>query len=293
MKSILVTGANGFLGSHLLEEMIKQRYKIVILCRESSDMSRIVKFLNHVKIVHLENLEQLEPLFIEEEISGIIHLATDYGRDKNLHDVMNANVMMPLKLVEYAIKYKSIFFINTDTFIAKQNSDYNYLNSYAKSKYIFKDLLQGFSDKINVINMKIEHLYGTNDSKDKFVTYILNSLIENIDNIDLTSGEQKRDFIYVKDVVNGYLLILQNIRLLLGYNEYEVGSGISTSIKEFVEKAKKLTKSSTILNFGKLPTRKGEFKESRANNQNLLSLGWDIKYDVDTGLREIIALEKK
>lgn len=292
LGSLLITGGTGFLGSHLIERLLELNYSIIVTKRKNSNLERIKHIIDRIEFVDLDHDRGLLEVFQEKFIFGVIHLATDYGRHSTLSQVVMTNVIMPIKIIEYAKTYGTKLFINTDTFIAKQNSTYNYLNSYSKTKYILKDLLVSFSKEIKVANMKLEHIFGENDSDTKFVTSILKDLINNVPNIDLTAGTQKRDFIYVADVVNAFITVIQNHEILSDFCEFEVGVGESISVKDFVIKMKLLSNSNSNLNFGKLPMREGEFAESKANNFNLKELGWNTNYDVDSGLLKLIDSEK-
>jgi CDP-paratose synthetase len=291
LKTVLLTGATGFLGGHLLKELIKNDYKVVIITRKKSDKSAIAHLQNQYVEYIIESDLNTNIIFNENEIDGIIHLATNYGRNTPFSEVLKSNVIFPLTLLETAIDFNCKYFINTDTFIAKRDSKYNYLNSYSKSKIYFKEILESYADKIAVANMKLEHIFGEGDSNDKFVTSIIRQLINNVPNIDLTEGTQRRDFIYVKDVVSAYLKVIEVHFKLNGYNDFEVGLGKSSSIKDLVIEAKKLSNSSTYLNFGSLPMREGEFSESKADNISLMSLGWSPQFNVIDGLSQTIAFE--
>ncbi len=292
LGSLLITGGTGFLGSHLIERLLELNYAVIVAKRQNSSLDRIKHVVNRIEFVDLEHDIDVLQVFQERSIFGVIHLATDYGRDSALSQVVMTNVIMPLKIIEYAKTYGTKIFINTDTFIAKENSTYNYLNSYSKTKYILKDLLVSFSKEIKVANMKLEHIFGENDADTKFVTSILKDLINNVPNIDLTAGTQKRDFIYVADVVKAFITIIQNHEVLGDFCEFEVGVGESLSVKDFVIKMRLLSHSQSNLNFGKLPMREGEFAESKANNSSLKELGWNTDYDIDSGLSRLINSEK-
>ena len=81
-KNILITGATGFLGSHLLSELVREKYQLVILKRSSSDTRRIKEFLTQTKSYDIDKID-IETIFSKHQIEGIIHLATDYGKTNN------------------------------------------------------------------------------------------------------------------------------------------------------------------------------------------------------------------
>ena len=115
----------------------------------------------------------------------------------------------------------------------------------------------------------------------------------NTPEIKLTKGEQKRDFIFIDDVISAYMLILQKHndfeKLFVGF---DVGSGNSISIRSFVEAVHQLTGSTTHLAFGAIPYRKGEMMNSVADTAGLNSLGWQCQHDLITGLKLVIEQER-
>ncbi|WP_207429612.1 NAD(P)-dependent oxidoreductase [Pedobacter sp. SYSU D00535] len=289
LRKILVTGASGFVGKHLVRGLCEAGYQVVGLVRENSD----TRALPQLPDCHLYYLEGgLEKLFFDFEIQGIIHTATSYGKSGLLSEVLETNLVLPVKLIEAGISRGLQFFINTDTFFTKSSGTYQYLNQYTQSKQFFMKALEGYRGKIKCINFKLEHVYGEGDGDSKFVTQILRRLLANEPAIDLTDGLQRRDFIYVKDVVSAYRTILEKLPVLDDYTELEVGTGESVSIRQFTETAKKLTTSTSVLNFGALATRPGEFSESKADNERLRILGWRPTFNLTQGLTKIITHEK-
>jgi nucleoside-diphosphate-sugar epimerase len=292
MKTILLTGATGFLGSHLLERLLEENYTIIVLKRSFSNISRIEKLLNDSKVISYNiDIIQLEKIFIENNIETIIHCATNYGRNnKSCYKVLETNLMFPIMLLEFAVKYKVKTFINTDSYFNKDNNSYSFLLDYSLSKKSLNLWLKYFSNKIQIINMLLEHIYGENDSIDKFVESTIQEVaIVQVKKIDLTLGYQKRDFIYIKDVVNAYIQILTwSEKHKFKFENFDIGTGVTTSIKDFVKEIKKISKSNTLLNFGELPYRKDEIMYSVADNSKLLNIGWEYKYNIHDGINNII-----
>lgn len=137
-------------------------------------------------------------------------------------------------------------------------------------------------------NIKLEHMYGPGDDESKFTSYIINSCSKNEPEIKLTPGEQKRDFIYIDDVVFAFQLLL-NHKQDKAFEEYELGSGEPVTIREFVETAHRLTKSRSVLQFGALSYRENEVMHSSANVEALKALGWEPRNNLVDGLKKIIS----
>lgn len=293
-KTLLLTGATGFLGSHILNGFLKQYEKIIITTRPKSNLSRISHLSNRIISFQLTtDKKKINDIFHQYEIEGIINTATEYGKKALLSEVLDANLIFPINLLELGIKNGIQFFINTDTFFGKEeNGKQQYLNTYTKSKQILADFLKVFDKEIAIVNMRLEHVFGENDSEHKFVTGTLRKMLLHKE-IDFTDGTQKRDFIYVTDVVEAYLKVVSSINSFKGYYEFEVGTGESISVKEFVELLFKFSGSMSILNFGKLSQREGEIKDSRADNEGLKYLGWNPKYSLENAIKKLILFEKE
>jgi len=283
-KKILITGINGFLGSHLAK-FLKNDFEILGLEYSNENLFRLK---NNSFKVYIES--QIEELFISNQnIFAIIHTATIYRKaNESIEKLINTNILLPIKLYELAVKNKVDRFINTDTFFNSTKIDYKYLPDYTLSKKHIIEWFHILKSECKIINMKLFHIYGENDNDNKFVVQIINSLKNNVQFIDLTLGEQKRDFIYILDVVCAYKSILNNIFENNDFEEFEVGNGLSISIKDFITKAKELLKCETKLNFGYLPYRENEIMDSLANNKKLKLLGWQPKYNLENGLLNII-----
>lgn len=291
-RTLLLTGVTGFLGSHLLKKLILLgEYNIICIKRSFSSLERIEKLnLKKLKFYNSDTID-LEKIFLENQIDGIIHMATEYGRiDKSIYKVLETNLMFPIKIAELAIKYRVKFFINTDSYFNKDTFSYDYLLNYSLSKKSLLSWLKRLSKEIQVVNMVLEHLYGENDDKSKFVEFIIQSVaIENKKEIDLTHGHQRRDFVYIDDVVDAYIKVIDySLKNQFLFKTFDVGTGVVTEIREFVETVKSISNSKTQLNFGKIPYRSDEIMESKADNVDLKNLGWEARYTLDEGIKRII-----
>mgnify|MGYP000088413255 CR=1 FL=1 len=290
-ETILLTGATGFLGSHLLGALLVIGYDVVILKRSFSDTWRIDHLLERINFYDIDKVP-LEKPFKDNKIKTVIHTAINYGRKgEKITEIIETNLMFPMRLLEIAALFNTDTFINTDTL------QYKYLNTYTLSKKQFVEWLKTFSKKIQTINLKIEHMYGPKDDKSKFVTWLISELINNRDEIKLTKGEQKRDFIYIDDVVKAYIKILENKDKFSGFTEFDVGTGKQVRIKDFVIKTKQLISSilgievRTNLNFGAIPYRECEFMEIEEDIKPLLDLGWKPEVELEEGIRNTVKWE--
>lgn len=292
-KNILLTGSTGFIGSHLLQGLLQKDYRVVALTRPGSDLWRIGHLQDSFTRCEIaEPSTGFDAIFSEYQIDTIIHTATEYGRENGLSEVLKGNLIFPITLIETGLKYGLKRFINTDTFLCKGSYDGSYLKYYADSKKALQNFLSGFDSQIQIDTLRLEHPFGENDSEGKFIHMLINSLLQGKEEIAFTTGTQKRDFIYVKDVVSAFLTVLENNFDNPIYTEYEVGTGNSIPVREFVERVAEVINSGTKLDFGGLPSRDNEITDSKANIEKLQALGWSPQYDIEQAVERIISIEK-
>jgi len=286
-KTILITGATGFLGSHLLSELISLNFNIIILKRSTSKIWRI-EHLKEKYISYDIDLEAINKAFIENNIDIIIHTACNYGRDiESVHEIIESNLLFGLKILELAIANGVKTFINTDTLLPRD------LNSYSLSKKHMVDWLKYKSNMIKVINLKIEHIFGPKDSGNKLVPWILTQLKENKKEIKLTKGTQKRDFIFIDDIILAFLVVINKSGNLPKYTEFEVGTGKLTSVKDFIILLKKEFEeisgpTKTKLLFGEIDYRENEIMSIIVENKKLIDLGWFVKTNLNKDIKKCI-----
>jgi nucleoside-diphosphate-sugar epimerase len=285
--SIFLTGATGFLGAMLCERLLQTGHTVYATRRAQSSMIRYQGKVAQPIWIDLEEVD-FDEFFGLHTIDCIAHCATDYGR-KNVNPIqtIEANLILPLEIIHSAAG-RVHSFINTDTILPKE------ISNYCLSKKQFAEWLQVYSDRLCAINVKLEHFYGPGDDVTKFASNIINALISNTDEIRLTSGEQRRDFIYIDDVVDAIALIIAtSCDFNLGYHEFEVGRGESIRIRDFVTMARDLVgNTATHLAFGAMPYRENERMEITADISKLVSLGWSPRVTLKEGLLRTIERER-
>lgn len=285
--TILLTGSTGFLGSYLLKAFIKNGHKVIAIKRSTSDAYRIQEHLSNIVSYDIDTVE-LSEIFQNHKIDIVVNTVTNYGRkDTKISSIVDTNLLFSLKLLEEAVNNHVEAFINTDTLLERN------INAYALSKAQLVDWMAFLStSNTKMINIKIEHMYGPLDDANKFIYWLIHQLKRNVPNIDLTSGIQKRDFIYIDDLVSAYETIIKNIESFSNYEAFELGSGNSTQVKEFVEKiVAQLSENQTIttkLNFGAIEYRAGESMDMQADISKLKNLGWKPKVSIEGGIKNIL-----
>ncbi|TBN06513.1 NAD(P)-dependent oxidoreductase [Hyunsoonleella flava] len=289
-QSLFITGADGFLGHHLVLQLAKT-YNVIGLVRSPKNLKR----LKVGEITLCSTNEPLDEVFEQYQPIGIVHTATKYGRTgESVPSLLDVNVDLPIHLLELSQKYNAKIFINIGSFIT-QGKGYNYLQDYALSKKQCSQwlkLIANKADTCKVIDFTLYHPYGPRDAESKFVSSMVKAIKGKTPFIDLTPGEQKRDFIYVGDVVTAIELALKKYAdLKAPYTQTDLGTGSSCSLRYFVETLKAVSgNEETDLRFGNLPYRENEIMEAKANPDLLNIWGWKPIYTLDEGL--LLTLEQ-
>jgi len=284
--TILLTGATGFLGSHILKNLLNNNFNVIILKRSFSNTWRINDILDKTIFYDVDKVD-IEKTFKENKIDIVIHTATKYGRkNESFLEILDSNLFFPLKLLDLLLRYNVKTFLNTDT------TAYNhFINYYSLTKMQFVEWLKLLNNRIKIFNLKLEYIYGEMDDTSKFLPMLIINLLKRVNTIDLTPGNQERDFIYVKDVVNAYIdIILKKDNFSNGFYEYSIGSGESIKIKDLVLLIKKMTNNEvTQVKFGALPYRNNEIMYSKANIKKIRDdIGWIPKFSLEEGLKNTI-----
>lgn len=282
-KTILLTGATGYLGSELLKHWLSNGHRLIILKRSTSNVYRIENELRKCISYNVDE-PSWEKVFEENSVDVVVHTAASYGRKgERLEEVVFANTLFPLQLLDLAIKAKVPYFINTASSLPRT------INEYSLSKAHFQDWLTQKKDQIHFFDMVLEYFYGPGDDDWKFISMVVKKLKENVPSIDFTSGSQQRDFIYISDVVSAYDFVLNRIEELKSGTTIPVGSGIACSLRSVVELCQELVgNTSTKLNFGAIPDRMGEVPASQADTSTIESLGWSLAFSLNSGIEKVM-----
>ena len=288
--TILLTGATGFLGSHLLGGLLNNGFSVVVLKRTWSDTSRIDHLLPEIVAYDIDKTP-LRIIFEAHAIEAVLHTATCYGRKgEKVSEIIDANLTLPLAVLELGAEFKIDTFFNTDTALPK---DLDYYTLSKKHLLEYGCRLAQASD-IRFTNVRLEHMYGPGDDSNKFIPFLIRAFLGGKETLDLTAGEQRRDFIYLDDVVAAYLTLLEHrSNLVRPLTTFELGTGEAPLLADVVKMIHSLCESRTELRFGALPYRHGEVMHSQAHVAPLARLGWSPRVSLSEGLTLTVEAEKR
>lgn len=294
--NILLTGATGFLGSHVLKLLLREGHDLSVLKRSFSRCGRIADELKKCRAYDIDQVP-MDAIFQEQRFDAVIHCATEYGKNKPADQVVKSNLVFPLRLLEAAVSAHCPYFINTDSFFTKQlperfdRGQALYSPEYTLSKYQFREWgrLRAIEGKVNFINLQMEHIYGPGDGDEKFVTFLIRTMQSGAGELDLTDGIQIRDFIYVDDAASAYPAVLNHLKSLSGYCNFEIGTGTSHTVRELVEAVQAELGAASRLNFGKKARTDREMMFSTARKDSLERIGFVPQVDFETGIKRTVS----
>ena len=239
---ILVTGATGFVGQHLLPYLEKQGHEVYALVRPSTDGSKV--YTNHLYVFE-DDIEHLASYLLENHVDGIIHLASLYIAEHKPEDIKNivtSNVYLGTAVMEAAVKAGVKWFLNTGTIWQNYNVEpysdrYCPVNLYAASKQAFMDMAKYYTEvsDIRFCTLKLCDTYGANDTRRKIFA-LFEQIAKTGECLKMSPGEQKLDIVHIDNVVRDFEALaekLDNGEQLR--EEYVVSSGRQRSLKEIAK----------------------------------------------------------
>ncbi len=288
--NILITGASGFLGSALARRLSKIDYQVSLLARKNTDLYRLPD-LSSYQIGRCESDQEINQFISDISPDVVIHTACCYGRNgESMPEIIDSNIRFGALILNAMNSLgKKYSFINTGTVLSKN------VSFYALTKIQFEELgeyeANRSNKKLQFINIKLQHMYGPGDHGSKFTSYVINACMNNAPTLPLTLGEQKRDFIYIDDVVEAYVKVLENLSILERVQQIELGSGEAVYLRNFIEITHQLTGSRTELLFGQIPYRENDDMCMVANIEVLKKLGWKPRFDIASGIKKTIEMD--
>lgn len=298
--NILITGGTGFIGSHLVEELINHQHQLILTSRKKSSLGRISHLLKKLILYNVDSLNCLEKIFIDNRIDLIIHLATNYIKyPKNINEIAEMNrtdIDLPARLLFLSHKYKVRSFLNTGTCfeyqlplkLVTENSPIRAYNYYAGTKIAFEEILKSFisNDNFKAITLKLFFPFGEKDNH-KVIPLIINSFIKN-QTLLLTKGGQRLNFTYIKDIISSYLkaIDLLDSPKYCGYQVFNIGEKKAFSLVEIVDMIRKISQKKGKIEFGAVPYPPNQIRYASCNYSKAKRLlKWQPETDIVYGLR--------
>jgi nucleoside-diphosphate-sugar epimerase len=211
---ILITGATGFIGQHLIKRLLKKDLSLVAIIREESDASKID---SRVKIFrYANNIDTLITLFQNERFDGVIHLASLFlasHKSQEIPSLILSNIQYGTELLEASKLTRTKWFINTGTFWQHYHDEpYNPVNLYAATKQAFEDIAKYYTETSDLIftTLKLNDTFGPDDTRNKIFN-LWHRLSHTNDSLEMSPGEQIIDICFIEDVIDAYEVLMKHI----------------------------------------------------------------------------------
>lgn len=231
-KTVLITGGNGFIGNHL-KKYLQDRYHVAAMDSKTLDVRR------------KQDFEQLN----EMNIAHVIHLA---GKTcvpeswENPEAFFETNITGTLNTVEFCRKNKAgMTYISTYIYgqprsnPVSETAEVNPNNPYAKSKYMGEELCRFFCEhfEMDITVLRLFNVFGPGQKESFLIPFVVKQILDEGDTVCVQDLMPKRDYVYIDDVCR---VIELSVNRTGGYRLYNIGSGISYSVGEIIEKAQRI-----------------------------------------------------
>lgn len=299
MKNVIVTGATSFIGVHLIKEYLKNNCKVIAVVRPNSkNLSRLPKS-EFLKVVELpmEKIQDILKNVENEQVDVFYHLAWEGARVPHRDDAVlqHNNYNCAVKAMNVAKELGCRVFIGSGSqaeygkCVGKIDENYETkpTTEYGKAKLkAYKTLkLMAEENNMKFIWTRIFSVYGIYDYSGTLVMSALDKMKKN-ENMPLTECIQNWDFIHVEDAAK-IMYLLGNTSCMEGV--YNIASGESKQLKEFVIDMKRICNSKSELQFGVVPyNNEGVVSFEPVIEKLKQNLGYTCEISFEEGIKKIL-----
>jgi len=288
----LVTGGAGFIGSHLVDALIKKKHKVTVIDNLSTgniknlrSVKKKIKFIKQdiSKKILKKSLESFDYVFHLAALSKVVE---SFNKPKKYFEVNVKGTVNILNLIKNTRIKKFVYAASASCYGKPKNiptsekDQIKTLSPYARTKRRAEEIVmkKAYKEKFPAISLRFFNVYGPRSTaKSSYSSVISIFYKQKLKNKPLTvvgDGLQSRDFIYVSDVVDVLIHVAQ--------------SGLSNQIFNVgTQKATNINKIAKIFNCKKkyIPKRRGEIEHSVANiNKIKKRLKWKPKIPINSGI---------
>lgn len=296
-KNILVTGGAGFIGSHVVDLLICEGHRVVVVDNLSTGRP---ENLNPEATFYKMDIrdEGLEKVFKNERPEVVIHHAAQVSVRNSVEDPVedaSINILGSLNLLEHSVKGKVKKFIFASTggaiygeqeyFPADEGHPQMPVSPYGVAKLSVERYLHFYREVygLNYVSLRYSNVYGPRQDpygEAGVVAIFTEKMLSGVQPVINGTGEQTRDFLYVGDAARANLLALRE-----GVSGvFNIGTGRETSINRLFHLLKGLIGDDIGAHHG--PPKKGEQFRSSLNPEKAEKImGWRPEIPIEEGLR--------
>ena len=290
----LVTGATGFVGSHLTRRFVAEGWQVHVTMRPTSSLHPLHSVLDDITVhTHDGTTEGMMAIIKAAQPDVVFHVASLFLASHTPRDIcplLQSNVVFGTQLVEAMVACGVQYLVNTgSSWQHFENKDYSPVCLYAATKQAFEALLQFYVETtpLQVITLKLVDTYGPHDPRRK-VFSLLAETAEQQEPLAMSPGEQLVDLVYIDDVVEAYLIAaarLQNDRVAK-HERYALSSGSSISLRGLIKLYEQETNITLPIQWGVRPYRSREVMAPTNRGKRLP--GWEPTVTLSSGIRKML-----
>jgi len=298
-KNILVTGGAGFIGSHLVDRLIKEGHKVVVVDNLSTGKKENLNPKAKFYKIDIRN-PRISQIFEKENPEVIFHLSAQPLVEvayKNPLETLEANIMGTANILESCRlkgNLKSIIVVSSDKAYGKTKDlpytektalggDHPYEVSKTATDLIAQTYFKTYNLPITIA--RFSNTFGPRDYNfSRIIPGIFEAIIQNKELLIRSDGKMIREYTFVEDIVAGCLKLAQNIEKTKG-EAFNFGSKNIFSVIELIKRVEKILKTKIkykILNIAKNEIPKQYLDWSKAKK----ILAWQPKTSFEEGIRE-------
>lgn len=307
---ILVTGAFGFVGSHLVKNLLERGHEIVAIAHDKKSVyGSMLSFLGldrYVTIVYKDIVkDDLKDVILKYSIDFIFHLAGKTIVKEaflNPKDTIETNIIGISNLLTSSLNtdIKGILYTSTDKVYGnglnkKEDSELLGEGMYETSKIASEKIAMAFHKNYNapIVITRACNIFGPFDFNKRIVPNTISMILENKPPV-IYKEESYREYIYVDDVCEAYIKLMESIDRVKG-EVFNVGSGIVLSQKDVVtsiiEIAREFglsTKEPVLIDKNNYP----EIKYQSLDSSKIFeTIGWKAKTSFEEGIKKTLEAE--
>lgn len=303
IKTALVTGVTGFIGSALVRRLVSERVKVFCIVRTAGRDYSSLEGLPGVELINIKSFRKEE---ISKSLAGIrtdivINLAS-YGvsqEDLDPEIMIEGNVNVVTSLLLATADWSLKKFIHTGSCSEygespgeslTENHSLQPTSLYGAAKAASVIYGNAFAIRLGIpfITLRLFGVYGVGEGRSRLVPFLIDCLKKDKP-VNLTYGEQVRDFLYIDDVINAYVLAARSSGIVQN-TVYNVCSGRPTRVRDVAEAvADIMKKPKELLLFGNRPYRPDESMYIVGDNtQFCKATDWKPEVTLYEGIRKMI-----
>lgn len=298
---ILVTGASGFIGSHLTRRLVSNGAEVTAVVKYSSviDNVRLSSVWDSIHVVEadLRNRDSLSQ--VATEWDAVFHLAAyNHVGDSftAVSESLECSLIATANLLETLPGYGRFVYTSTsevyglqDSVPFREDSLPAPISPYSVGKYAGElySKMKRHQTGNPIVCVRPFNTFGPYQSEKAVIPELINRCLRGLP-VRTTAGEQTREFNYVDNIVDGLLAAAERTPPL--EDVVNLGSGEEIAIRDLVSKIHELCESTSALEIGALPYRPTEIWRMAADNEKAGSLlGWTPKVSFEQGLERTVA----